>query len=345
VVGIVLYILHNRTSERREFAFWGLLIIGLVSLAVFIPLLRFTLDDPGAVIFRSLTRMGDLERPLPGPAWQIFLKNTWNALVMFFWDDGDVWVHSVVHRPALDVISAALFFMGLVLVILRYIRKRNWEDIFLVISIPILLLPSIMSLAFPNENPNLNRTAGAYVPVFIILAIGLEALLSAIRRSLPGRLGTVSAAVLGLILVFTSASNNYDLLFRQYDESFRNSSWNTSEMGAVIGRFAGTFGREGDAWVVAYPYWVDTRLVGMQAGFPTRDTAINPDQLETTLASTSAKIFLLNPQDLSALGMLQGLYPDGKYWVYPAKTPGKEFIIFQVLPTENLLPLVPSPSP
>jgi hypothetical protein len=235
--------------------------------------------------------------------------------------------------------------MGLVLVISRYIRRRNWEDIFLIISIPILLLPSILSLAFPNENPNLNRTAGAYVPVFIILAIGLEALLSAIRRSLPERLGTVSAAALGLFLVIASASNNFDLLFRQYDESFRNSSWNTSEMGAVIRRFAGTFGREGDAWVVAYPYWVDTRLVGIQAGLPTRDTAISPEQLDTTLASSSAKLFLLNPQDLPALGRLQELYPDGKYWVYPASTPGKDFIIFQVLPRENLLPLVPPSSP
>ena len=109
--------------------------------------------------------------------------------MMFFWDDGDVWVHSIPHRPALDVISAALFFLGLVLVVLRYLRKRSWVDLFLLVSIPLLLLPSILSLAFPNENPNLNRTAGAYVPVFLILAIGLEGLLSAIKRSLAGAAG------------------------------------------------------------------------------------------------------------------------------------------------------------
>ena len=118
--------------------------------------------------------------------------------MMFFWDDGDVWVHSIPHRPALDVISAALFFIGLVLVVLRYLRKRTWVDLFMLVSIPLLLLPSILSLAFPNENPNLNRTAGAYVPVFLILANWPGRLLSAIKRSLPARTGITVAWVVGV---------------------------------------------------------------------------------------------------------------------------------------------------
>lgn len=344
VAGILLYILHHRPAEKRAYGLWGLLLIGLISLAVFLPLLRFTFDNPDMVMYRSETRLGSLERPLPGPAIEIFGQNTWNALVMFFWDDGDVWVHSVVHRPALDVISASLFFVGLALVILRYIRRRNWVDLFLLISIPILLLPSILSLAFPNENPNLNRTAGAYIPAFLILAIGFEAMLTAIRRNLSGRVGVLAAWGLGTVLVVSSAANNYDLLFHQYDESFRSSSWNSSEMGEVIRRFDGTFGRAEDAWVVAYPYWVDTRLVGINAGYPTRDTAIGPDQLEDTLSSTRSKLFILNPQDLPALGRLQGLYPDGRYWQYPSRTPFKEFLIYEVLPREDMLPLHPPPS-
>ena len=147
------------------------------------PLFRLTLDQLDLIAYRSLTRLGDLERPLPGPVWQIFLKNTWNALVMFFWDDGEVWVHSIPHRPAMDMVSAGIFFIGLMLLLFRYTRKRNWVDLFLLVMIPLLLLPSILSLAFPNENPNLNRTAGAYVPAFLILAVGSESLLSAIKRS------------------------------------------------------------------------------------------------------------------------------------------------------------------
>jgi hypothetical protein len=338
-VAFLLYFLHQRSADRRWFALWGFLVVALVSLAVFVPLLRFAVDNPDMVAFRSLTRLGDLERPLPGPAWLIFLQNTWNALVMFFWSNGDVWVHSIPYRPALDVISAALFFIGLVLVFLRYLRRRSWIDLFLLVSIPLLLLPSTLSLAFPNENPNLNRTAGAYIPVFLILAFGLEALLAALKRSLPGRMGAIAAGGAGLLLVAFAAANNYDLFFVQYDEVVRRSGWNSSEMGAVIHDFGRSFGRADQAWVVAYPYWVDTRLVGINAGMPARDTAINPDQLPETLPDPGAKLFLLNLEDLDSLGRLLELYPEGRYWTYPSRTPGKEFLIYLVPPRENRLPL------
>lgn len=338
VVGIAIYLLHKRSRDQREFALWALVIVALVALAVFMPLLRLTIDQPDLVVYRSLTRMADLERPLPGPAGQIFLKNTWNALMMFFWDDGEVWVHSIPHRPALDVISAGIFFLGLVLVTLRYIRKRSWVDLFLLVSIPILLLPSILSLAFPNENPNLNRTAGAYVPAFLIVAVGLEGMLSAVKRSLPPPMGRFVAVSLGLLLVILSAAINFGLVFNQYATSFRNNAWNTSELGQVIGDFSRSMGSEENAWVVAFPHWVDTRLVGINAGFPTRDTAIDPAMLDMTLSNPNAKLFLVNIQDVKSLALLQELYPEGRYWIYPSQVPSKEFVVFYVPPLESLLP-------
>ena len=257
--------------------------------------------------------------------------------MMFFWDNGDVWVHSIPHRPALDLISAALFFLGLVLVVLRYARRRNWLDLFLLLSIPLLLLPSIMSLAFPNENPNLNRTAGAYIPVFLILAIGLDALLNTVRRCFPERAGVTFATVLGLGLAFFAASANYDLMFNQYDTSFRMSSLNTAEMGAVVHDFAELTGAQPiDSWVVAYPYWVDTRLVAMNAGYPNRDMAISPEQLGDTQGNPRSKLFLINPQDAAGLQQLIDLYPEGRYWMHESQTPGKDFYVFLVPPRTNI---------
>ena len=91
---------------------------------------------------------------------------------MFNWSDGDTWVHSIVFRPALDVVSGALFMIGIVLVVIRYIRQRHWQDLFLLVAIPLLELPSILSLAFPNENPVLTRTGAALIPVFLIVCNG-----------------------------------------------------------------------------------------------------------------------------------------------------------------------------
>jgi 4-amino-4-deoxy-L-arabinose transferase-like glycosyltransferase len=331
VAAFGIYILHQRSPEARRFALWGLVILALVSLVVFMPLFRFSIDNWDQFASRSWSRLGNGERDLPGSPVLIFLQNSWNALTMFFWDDGDVWVHSVPHRPALDVITAALFFLGLVLLLLRYIRMRGWMDLFMLVSIPLLLLPSILSLAFPNENPNLNRTAAAYVPVFLIMALGLEALLRALNRSLGGRWAVVAPALLALALAWISGRANFDLVFNQYDQALRQGTWDSTEMGEVIRQFDQTFGAVENAWVVAFPYWVDTRLVGINAGYPNRDTAIAPENLPTTVNAPGNKLFILSPEDVNSLAQLQALYPEGRYWRRKSAYPGRDFYIFMTL--------------
>src|SRR3990170_2975518 len=107
LVGIALYLLHRQSSGRRMQVVFYLILLGLVALVVFLPLLRYALSNPDMFSYRALTRLGIVERPFPGSPLLIFLKNLWNALTMFFWDNGEVWVISVTHRPALDIVSAA----------------------------------------------------------------------------------------------------------------------------------------------------------------------------------------------------------------------------------------------
>lgn len=329
VAAIILFWLHTRQGSHRQ-VLVGLSLIALVSLLVFLPLLRYSLENPELFAYRSFTRLGSIEQPLPGPAWQLFLGNLWRALTMFAWDDGEIWVNSVTHRPALDVVTAALFYLGVALVAFRYVRRRNWLDIFLLFSVPMLLMPSILSLAFPAENPALNRMAGAIVPVFILAALALDSLLSALQKGLSGWSGPASAAVIAGFLLFWSANQNYDLVFNQYQQVFRLSSWNTSEMGRVIKDFAGSFGAPDTAWVVAFPHWVDTRLVGMHAGFPTRDYAIWPENLASTQSEPRAKLFLIKPEDEAGQQALREIYPLGVLQTYSSKVEGHDFYIYFV---------------
>jgi hypothetical protein len=81
---------------------------------------------------------------------------------MFFYSNGSTWVHSIPNRPALDMVSAGLYLLGSIIVFIQYVKYRNWEDLFLLLAVPLLMMPSILSLAFPDENPSLNRTAGGY---------------------------------------------------------------------------------------------------------------------------------------------------------------------------------------
>jgi hypothetical protein len=335
LVAVGLYLLHAQARGKRVQTISHLMVLVLVALMVFLPLLRYALENPEMFGFRAFSRLGTIERPLPGPALVIFIKNLWNALVMFAWSDGNIWVHSVTGRPALDFVSGALYYLGGVLLIVRYLRQRHWQDLLLLLSVPMLMLPSILSLAFPDENPALNRAAGAMVPVFILVGVALEGLLSAIRRSFSGKGGTAIAWGVTLLLVGLSGLHNYDLVFNQYRRAYDLSAWNTTEMGAVVRDFGRLYGSTETAWVVAYPHWVDTRLVGMNAGDTLRDYAIWPDELENTLADPRPKLFLVNPEDQAALDKLWRLYPLGTLTSYVSRVE-KNFLMFNVPPSGNL---------
>jgi 4-amino-4-deoxy-L-arabinose transferase-like glycosyltransferase len=289
IAAILVYLLHNQSQGNRAGAVWALAIVGLVSLFVFLPLLRYILEDPsGTFGYRAFSRLAQTERAYVAPVWQVFLSNTWKALVMPFYKNGNIWVHSVPNRPALDWITGGLYFIGLIVVIVRYIRQRHWIDLFLLVSIPLLMMPSILSLAFPEENPSLNRAGGAIVPVFIIAAMGLESALSSLLRRIPGLAGRVIVSALAVLLALGVFNHNYDLVFRQFDNQFMAGAWNTSEVGTVIRDFAGSQGSYDTAYVVPYPYWMDTRLVGINAGDPLKDFALWRENLPVTLGDPRA---------------------------------------------------------
>lgn len=260
---------------------------------------------------------------------------------MFFWSDGQIWVHSVTNSPALDIISAVLYYLGVVLLLVRYIRRRTWQDLFLLISVPLLMMPSILSLAFPDENPALNRAAGAFIPVFLIVAIALDGLMTTLEKRISSRRGIRFAWGLVAILICLSALQNYDLVFKQYQRAYVLSSWNTSEMGKAVRDFGDLYGSTDTAYVVPFPYWVDTRLVGMNAGDPTRDYAILPEQISLTLNDPRPKMFIVNPDDQDDLGLLHQLFPQGSLSTYISKV-NKNFYIYMVPPASGISDTAPT---
>ena len=336
LAAVGLYLLHKQSKGLRTQTLWSLGVLIGVSLVVFLPLVRVMMDPQLGSLFmmRTMSRISGTEQPLSGPAWQIFLHNLWNGITMFFYSNGETWVHSIPYRPALGVVSASLFFLGCVFLLIRYIRQRNWLEIFLLLSIPLLLMPSILSLAFPRENPSLNRTGGAIIPVFLIVGLTLDGLLTNIASRWKSSTGKAASWGLVLFLLGWSSFQNYDLVFNQYYQEFRMSAWNTSEMGQVIRGFADSVGSLDSAWVIPYPYWADTRLVGINAGYPTKDYAIPREQLAETLNTPGPKLFIFNLEDQETLIRLHSLYPQGWLQEYKSKVPTKDFLIYFV-PSTN----------
>jgi len=335
VAAFVLYWLYLRQSQEapRELPIW-LVMLALVSAFVFLPLLRYWVDDPAVFGFRAFTRLGSVEQPLPGPAYQIFFSNLWNALRMFNYDDGEIWVNSVPHRPALDIVTAALFLIGVVLVLVRYVRHRHWLDLFLLVSIPLLLMPSILSLAFPGENPALNRAGAAYIPAFILAAMALDGLLSSLGR---GGMRSLLMLILAGVVFLASAFQNYDLVFNQYYTSFRSGSWNSSDMGKVVQEFEQVYGTTDPVWIVPFEHWVDTRLPAVWAGIPNRDMAMWRENLSTTVEVPGPKLFMVKADlerpeanDQETLDILESLYPNGHVRLFDSDVPGHDFWIYSV---------------
>ena len=329
---VAIFLLHRSSAGKRQKTIYFLLLLVLISTVIFLPLGRYALENPDMFGYRAFTRLASQERQLPGPAGEIFLKNLWRAMTIFAWDDGVIWVISIPGRPALDVVSGALYHLGFVLVLTRYLRKRNWVDISLLLSIPLLMLPSILSLAFPDENPALNRLSAAMIPVFLLIGIALDGLLTAVRQGLNRPAGGWITYGLAGFLFIWSASQNFDLEFNQFYRQYSLSAWNSSEMGAAIRDFDQTIGDGQNAYLVAYPHWVDSRLVGINAGYPTRDTAIWLDQLDSLQNEPQAMLFLVKIDDTEALQTLSQRFPQGWSKEYQSKYETRNFWMYFVPP-------------
>ena len=330
VFGVGIVWLNTKSRDSKKQLFWSLGLLGLTAFVFFLPLFRYAVDNPAEFGFRALSRVTSIEQPLPGPAGLIFLSNLWNAITMFFYSNGGIWVHSIPFRPALDVVMAAFLFLGILFLIKRYIIQREWLDLFLLISIPLLLMPSILSLAFPSENPSLNRTSGAIIPVFIIAALGFVETFHQILNNLKTKMQKGIIICFMISLLFWSTVSNYNLVFNEYNQQFMANAWNTSEIGQVIRNFINQGGNSDQAYVVPYPYWVDTRLVGINAGFPLKDYALIPNQFNSTISQNNPKLFILKPEDKNSITTLQQIYPKSTEEVYVSITPGKNFIILHI---------------
>jgi hypothetical protein len=325
-----LFILHPSSKGSRAWAAAGFLATLGTMVLLFIPFLRYAVEFPKDFWLRTVTRIVPGEGPVTDPVWT-FLKNLWNAMQMFSWNDGVGWFNCVPLRPALDVITGGLFHLGLIGVVVHALKKRTWEALSLALLIPILLLPSILALAMPNENPSLARAIAAVPAVFLMPALALVLLADFLRGLVPGRSGLWIGVGLASILVAVGAAQDFDLTLRQYPATYRVNSENASELGLFMKEFVSSIGRPEDAYFIPYPYWVDDRIVNIAAGFPI-DSAhyVFPGDIPAFEFSGRPTLFLLLATDVESLEALKQKFPNGYYASVSSSYPNHDFIYFIV---------------
>lgn len=334
-----LYALYARRRATAVQAARWLALAGLVFLAAAMPLVRYAYDAPDAFLFRTLTRVSGDPGEMRPPTWEAFWGNAWNSLRMFHWTSDNAWLVSPPGQPALDWVMGGLFVGGLGVLAYHALSQRRWLEVFLILGIPVALLPSTLALAFPIENPSIFRSGSALPLVFIVVALGLRLLLETGRRLLAGRAGTWLGLGLVSVVLLAIYQINNRILFVDYAEQYARTARNASEVGRVIHGFATSIGSYTTAWVRPYPHWVDTRAVGMYAGNFHRDYAIRFEELADTQALPGPKLFLFHLQDTEmrpdgeppTLPELQRLYPNGQLSTFVSQRPdNKDFLMYFV---------------
>jgi 4-amino-4-deoxy-L-arabinose transferase-like glycosyltransferase len=354
VAAVLWFAIWNRS--RAHWAGWAtnLALLFATTFVVFIPLFRYATEPGNHFWERSLSRLSTTENPItnsnmareitedwartfggaviPERALQalIFVQNQWNAVRMFNWQGDQVWVNTIPRMPVLDFIAAALFILGLAFVLVRLLVRRDKLAGFLPVAILILMLPSTLSFAFPDENPSVVRIGGAIPFVYLIAAYPLWLLVKQVRAAFAPGVGAWAGLAVGAFVILTAAQVNQNLYFVQYPPQYKLSAQIASEIGAVIDAYAHSLGTYDTAYVRPYPFWVDTRAVGMYAGDFWRDYAIQKEQLAEPLADQRSKLFVLNLYDQETIAELRRLYPTGALSRYTSAVPDHDFLLYFV---------------
>ena len=314
VMLFAVLLVHDRGWRENAMAIRHIAMISAIVAVGIAPMMRYAVDDPEAFWHRTVTRVTEAEIRYENGAAKTFVSNAWNASRMFSWTSDAAWFVSADDQPALDWFTGGLFHIGVVMVLGRYCRSRRWLDLFVPAAIPLLILPSILALAFPIENPSITRAGMAQPIVFVVAAMALDAIIRWVEKRWIGSWNMIANIWLAAILISPIIFMNHKIVFRDYANQYASFAGNASELGAVVRSYAESVGSWESVWVVAYPHWVDTRAVGIYAGRMKWNNAVieKPDQnLRATLADEEKELFLLSQHDEATLELLREIYPRG----------------------------------
>ena len=287
------------------------LLVGVIALLAAMPLVRYAVDEPQIFLLRGATRIATdtLDGPppnLPG----VFLGNVRNAVLMFNWKGDAVWVNAIPGEPFLDPVSGALFVLGVIYAVYRLVRYRELPYLYLFVLMFVGLLPSLLSLAYPGENPSTVRMGMAIQVTVLFVAVPLMLLVRALVAAFGGVAGVVVGGVALAVLMVPAARLNIDQYFRIYARQHTQSSQHSREVARAVNGFLALGGRREDVYILPWANWFDTRLVAIQAGDIRWDPMLsNADLAPRADGVPRPRLYVVHPDDRQALALLLRWYP------------------------------------
>jgi hypothetical protein len=121
-------------------------------------------------------------------------------------------IRLLFNRPALTVIPAALFALGILAMLWRLGNGRDKDertrDLQLLAALIVGLLPSVFDLDLPLDFPHLWRAAAALPPALLIAGQGVGLIAETLRGAF-GRIGVVMVGVLLICVIGLTAFDTY----------------------------------------------------------------------------------------------------------------------------------------
>jgi hypothetical protein len=205
---------HAAGAIMRDLA-----IVAASAFVVFIPLGGYFLQHPQAFFGHPTVVAITDQRVGGGNLSSALSANALRIGGMFFLVGDEAWIHNLSGRPVFDLGIALFFIVGLG-VWARKLRVRDPLAVLLLIWLPLMLLPSLLS----DAAPNFSRAIGALPALCLVPAWGLSSTVVLLRRRLqrfrfaPLALGTGLALIL-LASAWTTL-DDYFVTFPAFPETY-----------------------------------------------------------------------------------------------------------------------------
>jgi hypothetical protein len=261
----------------------------------------------------------------------VFRNNYWDALLMFHWKGDVAWINNPHGYPALDGVAGGLLILGLMAWGVLIARQRDPVLWLLPAGVLIMLLPSAMTLAYTIENPSFTRASGTIPGVFMLAALPVGMLCGQVSRLRVRTVRVPVGPVVGLALIASllwyGIGWNWDKFFTIYRLNYVYSWKPYTEIAEPLREFARGEGSYGNAFMVAYPHWLDHRILGTMAGdirwpngLVTRDDLlpmIRRNQGTPYQYDPNKPLFVMYHVDDTETGeYLDSLFPGGEHTLY-----------------------------
>ena len=308
-IGIKLLTILWRRHWRQSMELVGRgLLSGVMLVVVFAPMARTWYDQP--TYYMHMTRERSQGTDQNFNKLGRFGHNLQNAVWMFNWKGDVSTLHNIPYRRSLDPAMGAFLLAGGAIAIGGWLYYRRGPFPYLLLGFIAFLLPSVLVLGFPVENPSAGRAAGVIPLTFGVVALPVSFVLSRVHRALPSPAGLAASSLLLIGLMVPVVKYNYNWYFDDYHASYTSTAGHSACLADLIQAEKNSDPSLQMVYYVGPPGGADGGGVRLMLGQPAWIADAYPIQKDRVLKANRNSVYVVMPSDQESQWGLHVLFPN-----------------------------------